>query len=213
MSIFDYPDLIPESVHEIANVIGNEATEKLVKAVGGARFKMGKGMIETERLGILYEALGDEKTHELLEVYGGEELYIPCCNAALRAARNDAVYDDFFELKEQGENGLMAVTKLAAKYRISERTIYTIVGYGSNKKHKPSSREAVDERLKLKFLKKWVTKKEPAATFSGNWKEVTDFVDENTTPENAGKYLIEQDERGVFHVYIFPLINTIKQIA
>lgn len=208
MDIFDYPDLLPESVHEIAGVIGNEATEKLVKAIGGARFKMGKGVVETERLAILHEALGEEKTHELLEVYGGEELYIPCCHSAFRAARNDAIYDDFFRLKEQGKSGLMAATELAAKYCISERTIYTIAGYSNNIKRKPISREAAAERLKLKRLKKWVTKKDPAAVFSGSWQEVTDFIDENTTPKNAGKYLIEQGESGIFHVYIFPADDT-----
>ncbi len=57
---------------DIVDVIGLAATEQLVKAIGGARFKFGKGKVDTERLAILVEAIGEVKTHELLQVYGGE---------------------------------------------------------------------------------------------------------------------------------------------
>ena len=75
--------LLPDTVLDIVDVIGLAATEQLVKAIGGARFKFGKGKVDTERLAILVEAIGEVKTHELLRVYGGEELYVPRCGKAL----------------------------------------------------------------------------------------------------------------------------------
>ena len=51
--------LLPDTVLEIVDVIGLAATEQLVKAIGGARFKFGKGKVDTERLAILVEAIGE----------------------------------------------------------------------------------------------------------------------------------------------------------
>ncbi|HFC8847602.1 TPA: mor transcription activator family protein, partial [Neisseria meningitidis] len=48
--------LLPDTVLDIVDVIGLAATEQLVKAIGGARFKFGKGKVDTERLAILVEA-------------------------------------------------------------------------------------------------------------------------------------------------------------
>lgn len=37
--------LLPDTVLDIVDVIGLAATEQLVKAIGGARFKFGKGKV------------------------------------------------------------------------------------------------------------------------------------------------------------------------
>lgn len=123
--------LLPETVQGIVDVIGLQATMALVKAIGGARFKFGKGKEDTERLHILFASIGEAKTYELLRVYGGEELYVPRCENALREMRNERFRNDFLNLTEvEGKSGLMAMTELCPKYGISERTGYTIVRSG-----------------------------------------------------------------------------------
>ncbi|HEZ7534270.1 TPA: Mor transcription activator family protein, partial [Neisseria meningitidis] len=102
--------LLPDTVLDIVDVIGLAATEQLVKAIGGARFKFGKGKVDTERLAILVEAIGEVKTHELLQVYGGEELYVPRCGKALIQLRNHRFYQEFVKLRDiDKESGLMAM--------------------------------------------------------------------------------------------------------
>ena len=51
-------DCLPESMQQIAEVIGLDGAERLVRAVGGARFKFGKGRQNTARMKLLHKALG-----------------------------------------------------------------------------------------------------------------------------------------------------------
>lgn len=120
-------NLLPETVRQMADVIGIRATQDLVAALGGARFKFGKGREDTARLRLLFSAIGEAKTYELLKVFGGEELYIPRCDAALRGLRNEQFRNDFIRLKEKGMSGMMAMTELCPRYGISDRTGYTIL--------------------------------------------------------------------------------------
>ncbi|WNS83254.1 Mor transcription activator family protein [Neisseria sp. DTU_2021_1001991_1_SI_NGA_ILE_055] len=120
--------LLPESMIEIVDVIGIKAAIELVKAIGGARFKFGRGRRDTERLNILFSAIGEPKTHALLKVFGGEDLYVPRCEEALRELRNEQFCMEFRDLTEnQGVSRLMAMSRLCPKYQISERTGYTII--------------------------------------------------------------------------------------
>ncbi|STZ76319.1 Mor transcription activator family protein [Bergeriella denitrificans] len=120
--------LLPETVLDIVAVIGIQATMDLVRAIGGARFKFGKGRRDTPRLNILFSAIGEAKTYELLKIYGGEELYVPRCEEALRALRNEKFMQDFLDLTErQGVSKLLAMSTLCPRYQISDRTGYTII--------------------------------------------------------------------------------------
>ena len=63
----------------------------------------------------------------LLRVFGGEELYVPRCEEALRELRNEQFRHEFLVLTErEGVSKLMAMSALCPKYKISERTGYTI---------------------------------------------------------------------------------------
>lgn len=88
---------------------------------------MGKGCVKTERLAILTEAIGEQTALQLLKVFGGEEMYIPRCEKAVREARNRNLLHDWQQSLDSGKSQLMTCSKLAVKYRISDRTIYTIV--------------------------------------------------------------------------------------
>lgn len=121
--------LLPETMVQIVDAIGVQAAHDLVKAIGGARFKFGKGKNDTPRLNMLFSAIGEAKTYELLRVFGGEELYVPRCEEALRELRNERFRAEFADLTEaKGMSRLMAMSVLCPKYQISDRTGYTIVG-------------------------------------------------------------------------------------
>ncbi|STZ75545.1 Mor transcription activator family protein [Bergeriella denitrificans] len=120
--------LLPESVADIVAVIGLEATADLVAAIGGCRFKFGRGVRDTPRLRLLFSVIGEAKTYDLLRVYGGEELYLPRCDKALRALRNEQFKAEYLDLTEkQGLSGVMAISRLCPRYKISDRTAYTIL--------------------------------------------------------------------------------------
>lgn len=121
--------LLPETMVQIVDTVGVKAALDLVKAIGGARFKFGKGKNDTPRLNMLFTAIGEEKTYELLRVFGGEELYVPRCEEALRELRNEQFRHEFFDLTQrQGMSRLMAMSTLCPRYQISDRTGYAIVG-------------------------------------------------------------------------------------
>ena len=120
--------LLPESMLDIVEAIGVKSACELVKAIGGARFKFGRGKQDTPRLHILFAAIGEAKTYQLLRVFGGEELYVPRCEEALRDLRNEQFRHEFLVLTErEGVSKLMAMSALCPKYKISERTGYTIM--------------------------------------------------------------------------------------
>ena len=119
--------LLPDSMLDIVEAIGVKAACDLVKAIGGARFKFGKGRQDTPRLNILFSAIGEAKAYDLLRVFGGEELYVPRCEEALRELRNEQFRRDFIALTTNGVSKLMAMSQLCPEYKISERTGYTIV--------------------------------------------------------------------------------------
>lgn len=119
--------LLPESMLDIVEAIGVKSACELVKAIGGARFKFGRGKQDTPRLHILFAAIGEAKTYQLLRVFGGEELYVPRCEEALRELRNEQFRRDFIALTTNGVSKLMAMSQLCPEYKISERTGYTIV--------------------------------------------------------------------------------------
>ena len=81
-------DCLPESMQQIAEVIGLDGAERLVRAVGGARFKFGKGRHNTARMKLLRQAVGKAGADKLAAVFGGDELYIPRCTVQLRKVRN-----------------------------------------------------------------------------------------------------------------------------
>ena len=91
---------LPESMRQIAGVIGLDGAERLVRAIGGARFKFGKGRQNTARMKLLHKAVGAADAAKLAAVFGGDELYIPRCSAQLRLVRNRRFRAAFAALTE-----------------------------------------------------------------------------------------------------------------
>lgn len=121
-NLSDFVDNLPESIQGIVDVIGLADTEKLVKAVGGTRFKFGKGKQETARLKLLQQTIGAEQTEKLLAVFGGDVMYIPRCQLALQKLRNRRFRAAYDELVANGTSKAMALLQLCPEYGISQRT-------------------------------------------------------------------------------------------
>lgn len=121
-NLSEFADSLPESVQNIVDVIGLADTEKLVKAVGGTRFKFGKGKHETARLKLLQQTIGEAQTEKLLAVFGGDVMYIPRCQLALQKLRNRRFRAAYDELVANGTSKAMALLQLCPEYGISQRT-------------------------------------------------------------------------------------------
>lgn len=116
-------DCLPESIQRIAEVIGLDGAERLVQAIGGARFKFGKGRQNTARMKLLHKALGKEDAEKLAAVFGGDELYIPRCTVQLRKVRNRRFRAAFMALTDGGKTSkAMALTELCPQFGLSHRT-------------------------------------------------------------------------------------------
>jgi len=74
---------LPNSVQELAELIGLEAVWKLVQARGGRRLTVPK-TIHSEHW--LLELIGEPSLINLIERFNGEEIEIPVCNIAKRRA-------------------------------------------------------------------------------------------------------------------------------
>ena len=114
---------LPESMRQIAEVIGLDGAEKLVRSIGGARFKFGKGRQNTARMKLLHKAVGAADAEKLAAVFGGDELYIPRCSAQLRLVRNRRFRAAFMALTDGGKTSkAMALTELCPQFGLSHRT-------------------------------------------------------------------------------------------
>ncbi|MEN3258639.1 hypothetical protein AAH678_07520 [Sodalis endosymbiont of Spalangia cameroni] len=96
--------LLPESVQQIAGLIGFPATEALIRHFGGVPFRIGKGLrgAGERRIALLQDVLTPSQVALLMHHFGGEELYIPRCDKAWRAWRNRCFLAELDRLRAQG---------------------------------------------------------------------------------------------------------------
>ena len=121
------PNHLQQSVQSIAEVIGLADTEKLVRTLGGTRFKFSKGKQNTARLQLLKKAIGNDWTEKLLAVFGGDEMYIPRCQKKKKKIRNQQFRVEYRQLIEQGLSKARAYVQLLPQYGISNRTADVIL--------------------------------------------------------------------------------------
>jgi Mor family transcriptional regulator len=123
MELEEMQSLLPEIVCEIADLIGFDATQKLVFKFGGVTFPVGKGMRADgiQRYNMLRNTIGEDNAKTLSEHFAGELVYIPRCDAALREWRNQQFLVEFDYMLTQNVSANMALTKLCPKYKITVR--------------------------------------------------------------------------------------------
>lgn len=104
---------------ELVAAIGEAAARRLIEACGGRSLAVPR---RAGSLGYasLAETLGDAAAKALCQHFGGTEVYIPKPDADHRRARNARLRADY-------DSGT-TVVELVARYRISERWVYAILG-------------------------------------------------------------------------------------
>lgn len=121
--------LLPPVVLQLSELIGFPATEKLIKALGGVQLLMAKDLnkIDDVRRKILIDAVGLEKATTIAETFGGEMIYIPRCDKALRELRNQSLLKDIDNLVMCDYSIIKAITILCPQYGISSRHAWDII--------------------------------------------------------------------------------------
>lgn len=115
------PDLaergdLPESLQEIADVIGREGAMKLTNELGGTRIFVPRKMKVQHKLATL---LGFEQARLLSNHFGGETLTVVRTAHLVRQTRNR-------EIVRRYDSGV-GVRQLARENNLTERQIYTIL--------------------------------------------------------------------------------------
>ncbi|GKW40715.1 hypothetical protein PEC301879_05740 [Pectobacterium carotovorum subsp. carotovorum] len=126
--------LLPEVVLQIAELIGFPATARLLEKFGGTTFPIGKGLraLGAHRAELLRETVGVDNAALLVKKFGGEVLYLPRCDRALRELRNQRFLSEFAALRESGTSGNMAMMQLCPVYGFSDRFAWELVRESKN---------------------------------------------------------------------------------
>lgn len=132
--ISDAHELLPESVRDIINIIGVNATLELVKEFGGRTWRFsrgyrGPGAIRAARMA---EVVGQVESDRLIETLGkiAAPVYIPACSAALRALRNTEIiqrFDTMTGAHDPPYSANEAVFELAGQYKMCDRQIWRVL--------------------------------------------------------------------------------------
>lgn len=130
MNLEELQDLLPQTVQQIAALIGYPSTMALIEKLGGTTFPIGKGIhsLGSNRLNMLRQAIGSDNTNKLIADFGGDLLYIPRCAEAMREWRNRKLVERFDELTEQGLSSLMALSQICPDFGLSDRHVWNILG-------------------------------------------------------------------------------------
>lgn len=113
---------LPENFKDVIEVIGLQSALVLADKLGGIRMYVPERMSDEHPL---VETLGRKKAQLLSDHYTGDYLYLPRCAEALRNLRNSRIIAE----RNQGAS----TSKLALRYRLTERQVQTIIARGVEK--------------------------------------------------------------------------------
>lgn len=121
--------LLPQQIHEIAQVIGLPGALRLVQELGGTTWEFAKGANRNGeiRVAALADILGEEPAHKLTQHMGGEKVYIPKCDTALRRLRDLEINRQFEQAVREGVSANTVVNELARAYKLSDRRVWSIL--------------------------------------------------------------------------------------
>lgn len=108
-------DSLPQSIRDIIDLCGHDATMALVQHYGGRQLVVPYGIKDGSTKRRLVKLMGLESATAFMEQYGGEWLTIAKCSAALRAMRDTEIQSDF--------KAGMSAARLAIKYGMCERNV------------------------------------------------------------------------------------------
>lgn len=128
-SIEQMQSLLPDSIAEVAEVLGMPATLMLVEKLGGTSLHVPQGANRRglKRLNQVAAQIGQDNANKLAEFCCGEPLYIPRCDVALRRIRDLTICDKFEQGVRAGKTANEVVVQLALEYRLTDRWIWKIL--------------------------------------------------------------------------------------
>ncbi|HCB2353207.1 TPA: hypothetical protein MYR53_002195 [Escherichia coli] len=134
MELEQVKSLLPETVLNIAELIGFPAAAELLKVLGGTTFPVGKGLrsLGASRARLLKDTIGEDNARILVKHFGGEVLYLPRCDRALRELRNRAFLNEFEAMRDTGVSSLRVMTQLCPKYGFSDRFAWGLLAQHKN---------------------------------------------------------------------------------
>lgn len=120
---------LPDTVADIARVIGTKAALALVENYGGSSIYAPLGVNKTGRAALerLVPIIGEDAAKALSRYTHGERIYIPRCDAAMRRLRNLKMCECFEEAVRAGSSGNAIVQTLARDYQLSDRQVWKIL--------------------------------------------------------------------------------------
>lgn len=125
IELSDVSGYLPDVVHQMIDVVGFRAVEKVIRTFGGTTFCFTDGVHYFPKL---IELIGRESAVKLRHYFRSEQVYIPRCEVALRTLRNQRLKAEFDYLtQEQHKSGRMAMLEICPKYQLSDRQAWEIV--------------------------------------------------------------------------------------
>jgi hypothetical protein len=103
---------LPDSIQEMVNVVGLPATLKIVEERGGITLCV---PTKVKADNWLTKLIGENAMKSLVKYYSGEEIEIPLCQAAIKAAQDEEIYQNI-------QKGI-SQAKLAREFGYTERGI------------------------------------------------------------------------------------------
>ncbi len=126
----DAQALLPDSVQQLASVIGFPAMARLIRSFGGVTLS-GKTGAYPGRTGgahtLLHSVLSDDEIEKLCQFLGGAPFYIPRCYQALCALRNARFMADLKQHINDGYSHRQALALLCPRYGISDRHAWQLL--------------------------------------------------------------------------------------
>ncbi|EBC4877349.1 hypothetical protein C2W27_14475 [Salmonella enterica] len=116
-------ELLPPVVIELVDLIGYRHVAALIERLGGISFPVSQNvrMVGNRRADVLADVLPPDAAKLVVQRFGGDTLYIPRCDAALRELRNRRFIADYRARLEAGESGRFALMELCPLYGFSDR--------------------------------------------------------------------------------------------
>lgn len=137
----NHQDLLPANIVEFKELIGSEATAKLINKFGGTHIsvRMGRTASAREANAPIYEAVGKEAAEKIIDFFGKYHIapYIPKCNIVFQMARKQKAIERYDHLTgKDGMTGEAAIKMLAREFGLSQRHLHRIVN-GKTRKNTP----------------------------------------------------------------------------
>ncbi|WP_434777670.1 Mor transcription activator family protein [Neisseria sp. Ec49-e6-T10] len=123
--------LLPDSVKDLAQIIGFEKTYLLIKHLGGTTFPVSKNMHKNGviRYEMIAEIIGVTAADILTNHYGGDTVYIPRCFEALTEVCHRVIRARF-DRETKDVPAIYVVADLAREYEVSDRHVWRILKEG-----------------------------------------------------------------------------------